>query len=718
MIGNLIEFGKWLDKSGQAHIGDTIPDSSLIMFFRIDNRISSITFNTIMKYDEYKKKMQNSQSQFERNLYVLTGNDSLTDTKGIGGISPFFFKLPNIILKNTKKEINKIKKEQRTDKENNKEEIEKKSSDFFKKIAQQELVKKIDLSKKNRRKKQNRNYILHIQHILTTQELIEKYSALRSDSPQNSILYKTITNYFELVEKDLKSDESVILRAFGENLDMLLTSKKGIYMYFKLEEDFLWINELFLDYVKYYKKQNDDIEFMKGFCPYCKREESTLVYKEFPFFALQKPNYNWNFEDNDLRGSKFRICSECNYFLQVGFDTLKDEFKSGYLLIPSPKADTDPQKYGDFLKEIRENSSKFEKINLALNSLSRYFSFAFAVYMLGDDRQIKRYIPNYKAFLLEFEDIKLYEDNKLRYLFGEKAESEKEKSIVKNMFDLEKIFKQFFIDIRDEKIVYPQYYFLYQIYTKDLTGKKGRNKGIFYDFNSKTVSIFARYMDNLFSLIYELDEDALSREMLNVIALNCLTTLEKHNKREKNALEGRFDEDMKKRLNYYFMLRKELLGDKMMDEKNIMKLKKICNRYSEQNEEKMSEEDTKKILELVKEEPAIKYYLIGQFVRLIENIKANEGKKADLFTSYISNSNRNNIRNIFATEILKKNNYYISRLNRKGKIIFDILEKEPNLFEEKSLKYEDYLLLMFTGYYTKNILTSTYGKEEKNAGGA
>ena len=77
----------------------------------------------------------------------------------------------------------------------------------------------------------------------------------------------------------------------------------------------------------------------------------------------------------------------------------------------------------------------------------------------------------------------------------------------------------------------------------------------------------------------------------------------------------------------------------------------------------------------------------------------------------------NNIKNLFITEILKKNNYYITKLNRKGKIIFDIIENDPHLFSEKNLSYEDYILFMFTGYYTENILRSGY-KKTKPKGGA
>ena len=674
MISELIDFGRWLDDNGQARVGDVIPEEAAIMIFKINKDMHNIVFDKTVKYNDYKNVMKDSDSKFERNLYILTGNSGLTNTDGIGGISPFFFKLSNSVFK------------------------EKKVKEG---LSVEELRKKVKKSSEEGKK----NYTLHLKYIIGNKDLLTRYG-----HPSDGIKVKNIvTKYFKLLENNL-SNKKTIIDAFNQDFDTLLTSK-GIYMYFQLEREFRWVNDLFLDYVKFYKKQKDKIEFIRGYCPFCKQKEKILVYKEFPFFALQKPNYNWNFVSEDLRGSKFKICDECNYFLQAGFDTLKKEFKGSYLLIPHPKTDTEPR-YGEFLKEIRSNSSKFEKINSALRALYRDFNFDFVVYSSGKDNQLKRYISNYKAFLLEFKNIQLYDGNELRYLFGEHGKFQKRKSYVENTFDLEDILKEFFVDVQDEKLAFPRYNHLYDIYIKHLTGKTG----IFYKFNSKTVSLFAKYMENLFTFVYELNTDSLNKEMLNEIVLNCLTILEKHNRRDTHPWDT-FGEDIKKRLNYYFMLKKELIGDKMMDEKNIGELKQICNRYSGETEEKIGKEETTKILEIVKKDPAIKYYLIGQFIRLLESFKANEGKKADLFTSYMSNSNRNNVKSLFVTEILKKNNYYISRLNKKGKIIFNILESNPNLFSDESISYEDYILFMFAGYYTENILSSSYGKEKKSIRG-
>lgn len=56
-------------------------------------------------------------------------------------------------------------------------------------------------------------------------------------------------------------------------------------------------------------------------------------------------------------------------------------------------------------------------------------------------------------------------------------------------------------------------------------------------------------------------------------------------------------------------------------------------------------------------------------------------------------------------------------MNKKGKFIFKMFELESNnLFDEgNDFDFEDYLLLLFTGYYAQDILPKKYNfKEELN----
>lgn len=99
------------------------------------------------------------------------------------------------------------------------------------------------------------------------------------------------------------------------------------------------------------------------------------------------------------------------------------------------------------------------------------------------------------------------------------------------------------------------------------------------------------------------------------------------------------------------------------------------------------------------------------------DLKKHMVKKGVVFSNFVSNVNRNNIKKLFITEILQKNDFYINKMNKKGKFIFKMFELESNnLFDEgNDFDFEDYLLLLFTGYYAQDILPNKYNfKEELN----
>ena len=97
----------------------------------------------------------------------------------------------------------------------------------------------------------------------------------------------------------------------------------------------------------------------------------------------------------------------------------------------------------------------------------------------------------------------------------------------------------------------------------------------------------------------------------------------------------------------------------------------------------------------------------------IDIMKNSAKKNGDVFSNYITNVNRNNVKKLFVTEVLQKNVFYIEKMGKKAKFVFNLFEiNVDNLFNEIGFDYEDYLLLIFTGYYTKNILINSYCKEE------
>jgi len=148
----------------------------------------------------------------------------------------------------------------------------------------------------------------------------------------------------------------------------------------------------------------------------------------------------------------------------------------------------------------------------------------------------------------------------------------------------------------------------------------------------------------------------------------------------------------------------------MLNEDDMFNLKNLFFKCT--SDEKISKDDETSILEIIENDVSLKYYLLGQFISLIDSTKGKNGKKSDVFSNFVLNSNKNNIKKLFTTEVLQKNNFYISSMNKKGKFIFKILENNLNdLFDEENFYFEDYLLLIFTGYYTENILSSSYGAE-------
>lgn len=287
----------------------------------------------------------------------------------------------------------------------------------------------------------------------------------------------------------------------------------------------------------------------------------------------------------------------------------------------------------------------------------------------------------------------------MKYLFFEKLSKKDLDSRINNTFDFENIFKELFYEIdNDGKYCFPNLFHFYEIYTKDLTG----SRGIFNNFSSSTISLFSKYSEHIFSFIYELNLNSLTKNIIDELFLHSIMIFQKHSFGDK-----KFSFDILKRLNYYFMFRKEFLEDTMFSNNDVLKLKKIFDKNNE-------EMDIYSIKKLIENDPTLKYYLLGQFISYLDIRKGKDNKNNDIFFNFITNINRNNIKKLFVTEILQKNNYYINKVNKKVKVIFNLFEMSLNdLFDEENMEYEDYVILLFTGYYTENILVTSYTFKEE-----
>ena len=680
MIGDLIEYGKWLSNNDLDDFGKDTKDADYIFVvnyndgeFNLDNLYLKNNVNEHLNYFD--------KSIFSQDFLISTDQRFMIPSKSnLLGLSPFFIKLDHDFLKNGETDSQKIQK--------------------FKNKIERSIN-----SNSN-----NKEFVAALSNIYADSENFIKDCALDNEKKEifsSFFLNNTfedvsllIVNYYKFILENMESIVSRIIELKSSD-DYDKRSRPNFYLSCCFGDSLDLINDLFIFYSKIFKKRDEKInDFDEGTCSFCGRE--SITYSSLGSYALSK-SASFNFSE-DMSNSRLRICKLCNSYLRTAEDNLKKALNGPMMIIPKSKGIYD---YESFVKISNlEDKSSFSKINEFLKENSNQFNYDLVLYNEGKGNTyvINKYVENYQAFLIDFNrEIKLY-DNGLNYLFNEKyfENIEEDTRFVNKLFDLEQIFKSLFIKFDDEQIKYPNLYYFYNIYTKDLTG----SSGILYGFDSKTVSIFAKYMHSIFNFIYELNEDALNKNMINELFLNVLIKLQRNATNKKS-----YKCKILNYLNYYFMIIKEFLGESMLEDENVKKLKEIFSTYhKDDGGKKISEEDEKKIFETIEKDVSLKYYLIGQFISLIDNTKSREGKNSDIFSNFVLNANKNNIKKLFTTEVLQKNNYYIGGMNKKGKFIFKILENNFNeLFDEDDFYFEDYLLLIFTGYYTENILSSNYG---------
>ena len=87
------------------------------------------------------------------------------------------------------------------------------------------------------------------------------------------------------------------------------------------------------------------------------------------------------------------------------------------------------------------------------------------------------------------------------------------------------------------------------------------------------------------------------------------------------------------------MFKREFLGDNMLSNENVLELRKIFGHPrittvddKDKFEVVFADEEENQVLELISNDKAIKYYLVGQLIAYIDIFKHNSGKKSDIFT--------------------------------------------------------------------------------------
>lgn len=676
MINDLIEYGKWLSNNDLDDFGKDTKDGDYVLLVTYDN--SKFNLNKIILKGDFNNSIYFENSIFYNDFLISTDQRFIIPSKSnLLGLSPFFIKLDNDFIKRSG--------------------INKKNIEKFQ--------KKVERSIKSN--KNNKEFVAVLKNVYSSLDDFVNGCSFNDDKKnifedfltENSLEFfsSLIISYYEFILEniDLITSEIINLKKSEEYVSR---PKPNFYLACCFGDELDLLNDLFIFYSKIFKKREEKVkDYSQGNCSFC--GEPGITYSSLGSFAISK-SASFNFSEN-MQNSRLRVCKLCNSYLRTAEDNLKKSLKAPMLIIPKSKGVYD---YESFFKISNLEDNSFSKINEFLKDNSNDFNYDLVLYKEGNGNTyvINKYVENYQTFLINFnKEIKLYDDG-LNYLFGEKYfEMEDDKKFVNNLFDLESIFKSFFIKFEGDTIKFPMLYTFCEIYTKDLTGKSG----ILYGFDSRTILLFTKYMHSIFNFIYELNEDALNRKMINEIVSNILF------KFQRNSGEKTYKCSILKNLNYYFMIVKEFLGESMLNEDNVFILKEIFSKYNKDSTDvKITDEDEEIILNNIKNEVSLKYYLLGQFIALIDNSKRIGGKNSDVFSNFILNVNKNNIKKLFTTEILQKNNFYIKNMNKKGKFIFKILENSLNdLFDEENFYFEDYVILMFTGYYSENILSTNYG---------
>ena len=474
--------------------------------------------------------------------------------------------------------------------------------------------------------------------------------------------------------------------------------KKNDDEFQKLESDWAYIKdfegqeteERHEYFIKVYATapQNKNIDWVEGDCSLCGKTGEMRDIR-LPFFSLEVTNYNFGLASNEVDKGPLRLCQECEGKITAGWKYLNNIFGNNYLLIPEPRYGT-MEGLDVFFKLAEENASDFEKLNNLVWERDIYETLEFR-FLVTEKQQSKlnilKSVSNYHLFAKEFQHENLVLDEDLKYFPNQEIDVRIRK--LENYFDLEEILKFFFVNERNYYFneLYGQPFHFYQLYNTDLPN----------DLNPKFKHLLYAHRDELFSFIYETNPDAISKESLNEIVENFLR-YELRNIDTTHFDSGTVRNKLIEGLNYYYFLCSKILGESNMKNKT-----KKLEEYFEVFEEPESKQ---KIRELVNDDENLQlvYYLIGQFIRKIDDSRYNENKNT-IFSNFVESLNRKNAKQRFATEILQGQTYYIERLNPKGKFVFDIVSDNlDNLFQQKS--FSDILIAMVSGYYAENIFKS------------
>jgi len=682
MLQALKDFGNVVGLDGfKSELQKKVNTGDKIIILNIDQNLSL----------KEEKRIGYDEKEYEDPylFYYKGGNDSAITNNGVMGISPFFLMISNIT-------------EDRVNKSNEYDEIYKKLYSFDSKYKQY--------------LKDNEVVDKELRSALSDNGIILSENAKIFNTGKNIWQIKEDESWLYKIEIDKDKQLNICDFFIREFLDFLKTNAEKIksmseeigggkgnkWVYFnsfkgKTTED---IHKKFIGYYIKEAKQNKQIENIEGKCSLC-GELSELCCPRLKFFSVGLPHYNHDFDPhNNLEHSKLRICKNCESEIVSGWNYLYNLFRGGYAIIPKLRDKLNEKLLEEFIKIVNNNLSDFEKLNEVLKDKRMDEGMELSFIVMKKSQQkilIKKFVGNYKTFAIRFEKEYLIKDHELKYVDWESNRIDIPQ--ITSFFELERILKFFFVN--DKNYPLRKNFYFYNLYNQDLP------KNI--DSNFKH-SLYV-HRDELFSFIYETNISTLKRKTLNEVCLNFLL-YEIRKQREfwgKNA-ELKLPFKIMEALNYYYFFKTKILNESKMKDQ-IIDLKSKFEMLKEENitDDKISEVFSE-IQKIVEQDDRIVYYLIGQFIRIIDN-KRWRANKNTIFNDFIQNINRKNIKQRFAEDILRKQNYYIERLNPRAKLVFDVMSNNmDNLFKYEP--YEEIVIYIITGYYSNNMLKIKNDKQK------
>lgn len=685
----MVELGEYLSNKQNDVFGQDMKESDFIIPVSFSN--SEFKLSDYILKENYSTEDYYDKSVFNNYPYITTNQKFIIPVKAnLLGLSPFCLKIDHDFIKKDGFKQNNIDK-------------------FKNKVA-----KSLKVNSNNKEfVGQLKDIMVDPQELLNSPMPNESKEGIEELFSKHSFedIKQIIIKYYKFIEdnKDQLVNKIIDFKN-SDGYDKKL--KSNFYLVCTFDDEYDMLNDIFYFYSKFIKIRNKGTpDYKEGVCSICGQKSITMPSSGS--FVGDKL-YFFNYTDN-VKNSKLKLCKTCNAYMFLAEDKLKKSLTRNVMLIPKVR-DSKEDDYRDFVTLLNSDNNSFKKMNrkIADTELSTKYDFDLAIYTQeqGDSYPIRRYVENYRSFLIKFNGVSSDKSNNLRgielinnnngsytlnYLFNQAKKIDKENLYyynINDIFDLERIFKNLFITIDDKKVnKLLMFNYFYQIYTEkfsDLTKL----------LDSKTTMLFSKYMKNIFSFIYELNFDALNKNIIDEIFLNCIM---QYVKASYGDSINKYTGTIRERLNEYYMLNREFWSFKMLNKETMEKLR---NKFNEYPITDTSEADNI-IISIIEEDPYLKYYIIGQFIRYIDDFKRSNNYNPEVFYNFMTNVNRNNIKKLFTTEILQKNIYYIDRMSKKGKLLFKIIENNlETLFNENNLSYEDYVLTMTTGYYTDNMLKS------------